>query len=222
MILGSAALVVAALLQRPWTARRAAVRRRPAARLRGARRASPRCRSCGRWRPSDSWIEANRTFAYLAAVRRRHRVRPARAAALAGAAARASRLGCLLVCGWALLTKVFPASLAPEETYARLREPFAYWNSVGLMAALGVPPMLWLAARRSGHAAVNALAWPAIGLLLVCMMLSYSRGALRRARARHRRVVPARAAAPARAGRAGRRRRGRRPARSRGRSRRTA
>ena len=65
-----------------------------------------------------------------------------------------------------------PASLASEETYARLREPFAYWNSVGLMAALGVPPLLWLAARRSGHAAANALAWPGIGLLLVCLMLS--------------------------------------------------
>ena len=87
-------------------------------------------------------------------------------------------VGCLIVCGWALLTKVFPGSLAADETYARLREPFAYWNSVGLMAALGVPPMLWLAARRSGHAAANALAWPAIGLLLVAMMLSYSRGAL--------------------------------------------
>src|ERR687887_286847 len=34
------------------------------------------------------------------------------------------------------------------------------------------------AAPRSGHAAANALAWPAIGLLLVCLMLSYSRGAL--------------------------------------------
>ena len=48
---------------------------------------------------------------------------------------------------------MFPAALAADETYARLREPFAYWNSVGLMAALGVPPLLWLAARRSGHAA---------------------------------------------------------------------
>jgi tetratricopeptide (TPR) repeat protein len=86
--------------------------------------------------------------------------------------------GCLLISVWALLTKVFPASLSPDETYARLREPFAYWNSVGLMAALGVPPMLWLAARRSGHAAANALAWPGIALLLVCLMLSYSRGAL--------------------------------------------
>ena len=46
------------------------------------------------------------------------------------------------------------------------------------MAALGVPPLLWLAARRSGRRRVNALAWPALGLLLVCLMLSYSRGAL--------------------------------------------
>ena len=38
--------------------------------------------------------------------------------------------------------------------------------------------MLWLAARRSGHAAVNALAWPGLGVLIVCLMLSYSRGAL--------------------------------------------
>ena len=46
------------------------------------------------------------------------------------------------------------------------------------MAALGVPPLLWLAARRTGNPAVNALAWPALGLLFVCMMLSYSRGGL--------------------------------------------
>ena len=60
-------------------------------------------------------------------------------------------LGCLLVCVWALTTKVFPGALAADETYARLREPFGYWNAVGLMAALGVPPLLWLAARRTGR-----------------------------------------------------------------------
>ena len=79
---------------------------------------------------------------------------------------------------WALASKVFPAALAPDETYARLREPFGYWNAIGLMAALGVPPLLWLAARRSGSPAANALAWPALGLLFTCLMLSYSRGAL--------------------------------------------
>src|SRR3712207_5723250 len=62
--------------------------------------------------------------------------------------------------------------------YTTLFRSFGYWNAVGLMAALGVPPLLWLGARRSGHAAANALAWPGIALLLVCLMLSYSRGAL--------------------------------------------
>jgi hypothetical protein len=127
--------------------------------------------------PGDSWIEASRTFAYLAVFAGAialARLWPNRwAGMLVGVGA-----GCVIVSVWALLTKVFPASLAPDETYARLREPFAYWNSVGLMAALGVPPMLWLGARRSGHAAANALAWPAIALLLVTLMLSYSRGAL--------------------------------------------
>jgi hypothetical protein len=127
--------------------------------------------------PADSWVEANRTFAYVAVFAggvALARLAPGRWAALLGGVGG----GCLLVCAWALMTKVFPASLAPDETYARLREPFAYWNAVGLMAALGVPPMLWLAGRRSGYAPANALAWPALGLLLVCLMLSYSRGAL--------------------------------------------
>jgi tetratricopeptide (TPR) repeat protein len=127
--------------------------------------------------PSDSWLEANRTFAYLAVfaggIALARLASQRWSAVLMGVGA-----GCLIVSAWALTTKVFPASLAADETYARLREPFAYWNSVGLMAAVGLPPMLWLAARRSGHAAVNALAWPAMGLLIVCLMLAYSRGAL--------------------------------------------
>ena len=127
--------------------------------------------------PADSWIEANRTLAYLAVLAGAvalARLTPERwPSVLHGVA-----LGCVLVCVWALLTKVFPGALAPEETYARLREPFGYWNAVGLMAALGVPPVLWLAARRSGRPAVSALAWPALGLLFTCLMLSYSRGAL--------------------------------------------
>ncbi len=176
LILGSAALVVAALIQRPWTKEAPLYGGGPLlafAALAGLTALSVLWSLA----PGDSWIEADRTFAYLALFAAGIafvRLAPQRwPAVLVGVG-----LGCLLVCAWALLTKVFPAALAGEETYARLREPFAYWNSVGLMAALGVPPMLWLAARRSGHAAVNALAWPAIGLLLVCLMLAYSRGAL--------------------------------------------
>ena len=127
--------------------------------------------------PSDSWIEANRTFAYLAAfagVMALARLAPGRwPAVLHGIA-----LACVAVCAWALLTKVFPGALAADETYARLRAPFGYWNAVGLTAALGILPLLWLGARRSGRPAAGALAWPGIALLEVALMLSYSRGAL--------------------------------------------
>ena len=87
--------------------------------------------------PSDSWIEANRTFAYLSAfagTMALARIAPGRwPAVLRGIA-----LACVVVCGWALLTKVFPGALAEEEIYARLRAPFDYWNSVGLTAASGI------------------------------------------------------------------------------------
>ena len=127
--------------------------------------------------PSESWLETNRMLAYLATLAgglALGRLAPGRWAALIGGVALAS----VLLCLWALLTKVFPGALAADETFARLRAPFEYWNSVGLSAALGVPPMLWLAARRSGHGAVNVLAWPALGLLLMCLLLAFSRGSL--------------------------------------------
>ncbi len=81
------------------------------------------------------------------------------------------------MCGYALLTKVFP-SLAPLDTFARLNEPYGYWNAVGLTAAMGVICCMWLGARRDGHALLRALAYPAMGLLLLTLVLAYSRGAL--------------------------------------------
>jgi hypothetical protein len=127
--------------------------------------------------PSDAWLEANRTLAYTAVF--------AAAVAMAHAAGHrwsavlgAITLAAVAVSAYAVATKVFPGVLSSDEVYARLREPFGYWNAVGLMAALGVPGCLWLGARRDGHAALNALAHPALGLLLVTIMLSYSRGAL--------------------------------------------
>jgi O-Antigen ligase/Tetratricopeptide repeat len=127
--------------------------------------------------PSDSWIEANRTFSYLAAFAGTialARLAPGRWTAVLYGIAIAS----VVVCGWALLTKVFPGLLSEEEIYSRLRAPFDYWNAVGLMAALGILPLLWLGARRTGRGAVNALAWPGIALLEVALMLAYSRGAI--------------------------------------------
>ncbi len=127
--------------------------------------------------PAESWLETTRALAYLAALAgglALARLAPGRWAWLIYAIA----LSAVLICGWAVLTKVFPSALAPNEPFARLRPPFDYWNSVGLAAAIGIPPLIWLAARRSGHAALNAIAWPALGLLIVCLLLSYSRGAL--------------------------------------------
>ena len=151
--------------------------------------------------PSDSWIEAGRTLAYLfafAGTMALARLAPGQwPAVLHGLA-----LACLVVCCWALLTKIFPGGLSPDETYARLRAPFGYWNATGLMAALGLLPLLWLGARRSGHAAFNALAWPGIALLEVCLMLSYSRGALLAGGRRRRLLVRRGPAAAARRDRA--------------------
>jgi tetratricopeptide (TPR) repeat protein len=127
--------------------------------------------------PSDAWLEANRTLAYAAvfaaAVAAAHSV-PGRWSVLLGAIT----LATVAISAYAVLTKILPGALNPDEIYARLREPFGYWNSVGLMAALGIPGCLWLGARRSGHQGLNALAYPAVGLLVLTMLMAYSRGAL--------------------------------------------
>jgi O-antigen ligase len=127
--------------------------------------------------PSDTWLEASRTLSYavvfgVAIVFAR--LAPHRWAAVLGGTVVAS----VIICVYALLTKVFPGALNPDEVYARLREPFGYWNAIGLMAALGVPGCLWLGARRDGHAAIGALAYPALGLMLLTLLLAYSRGGL--------------------------------------------
>lgn len=127
--------------------------------------------------PGDAWIEANRTLSYLATMGAGVglvRLAPQRWPSLLGGVI----LACVAVCGYALLTKVFPGALNPDEVYARLRKPFDYWNAVGLTGALAGPACLWLGARRSGHAALNALAYPALGVLLVTLLLAYSRGSL--------------------------------------------
>lgn len=127
--------------------------------------------------PSDSWVEAGRTLSYAAFF--------AGAVALVRLSAgrwRSALAGVLLattaVALYAVGTKIFPGSSGINIVYARLNAPFDYWNVVGLTAALGVPPALWLGTRRDGHGALAGLAPPLICLALVTVMLSYSRGAL--------------------------------------------
>jgi hypothetical protein len=127
--------------------------------------------------PDESWQDAGRMFAYcgvFAAAVALVRIGPQHWPAVIGGLA----LAAVVVCGYALLTKVFPGELVAANPYARLEEPYGYWNAIGLTAAMGAICCMWLGARRSGHALLSALAYPAMGLLLLTLMLAYSRGAL--------------------------------------------
>lgn len=127
--------------------------------------------------PDSSWQDAARMLAYsavFAAAVALARIAPGGWAALLEGIVLASAI----VCGYALLTKVFPGHVGSQSVYARLQEPYGYWNAIGLTAALGAIGCLWLGARRSGHALASATAYPAMSVLLVTLMLAYSRGAL--------------------------------------------
>ena len=127
--------------------------------------------------PDDSFRDAGRMLAYsgvFGAAVVLARVAPGRWPALLGGLT----LAAVVVCGYALMTKVLPRQLDASDVYARLRAPYSYWNAIGLTAAMGAIGCMWLGARRAGHALLSALAYPAMGLMLVTLMLAYSRGAL--------------------------------------------
>ena len=127
--------------------------------------------------PDASWRDASRLLAYAAvfgAATVLVRIDRRRWPALLGGLVLAS----VAICAYALLAKSLPDRFEEANRYARLYEPFGYWNALGLTAAMGVLGCMWLGARRSGHALLSALAYPAMGLLLLTLLLAYSRGAL--------------------------------------------
>jgi O-antigen ligase len=127
--------------------------------------------------PDLTWIEVNRTLTYLvmfAAGIALARVAPGAWSVLL----KGLLIGAGAVVCYALASRIWPGTLAANEIYARIGQPYGYWNAVGVTAALAIPPAVWLGARRSGHAPANALAYPLLGLLIVALFLSYSRGAL--------------------------------------------
>jgi Tetratricopeptide repeat/O-Antigen ligase len=126
--------------------------------------------------PDDSWRDANVVLGYFAAfagTMALARVAADRWTAVVGGVV----LAAVVLSGYAVLARVFP-SISPLDLYSRLREPFDYWNAVGAMAAMGIPGALWLGARRDGHAALGALAVPALALLLVALLMAEGRGPL--------------------------------------------
>ena len=122
--------------------------------------------------PDETLVETGRTFAYLALF----------AAAVAGArlAPRAAPavvkgvlLGAVAVVLYALATRIWPSG---DELGARLGEPYDYWNALGATAALAVVPAMWVGVRQAGRSL--ALALPALGVLILTILLTQSRGAL--------------------------------------------
>jgi hypothetical protein len=127
--------------------------------------------------PDISWQAAAQSVAYLAAfagAAALARLLPGQWRAVVGAVATAS----VVLSGYALVVKVFPASLDPSDALGRLQAPFGYWNAVGVMAAFGLAPCLWLSARRERSRVLGTLAPAGLALLIAVVVLSYSRSAV--------------------------------------------
>ena len=126
--------------------------------------------------PELTYVETGRTFAYLAVF----------AAAVAGArvAPRGAPqllvgllIGATVPVAYALASRVWPGTLAENEVSNRLGQPFDYWNAVGCVAAMAVPISLWLGSRRAGPAIARVLAYPSMGVCVLAILLTQSRGA---------------------------------------------
>lgn len=126
--------------------------------------------------PDLTWIEINRTGAYLAVLTlgiiagRSGFSRPLASylfLMLAGASA-----------AYGLGPKVLPSVIDNLDDLARISVPLGYANAQGLMVALAFPLSLFFSASRKYHWAlrcVSALIGP---LLLVCLFFTISRGAM--------------------------------------------
>jgi hypothetical protein len=115
--------------------------------------------------PDLTWIEADRTFAYFAVFAAG--VAAGRLAPNSWAVLLRGLLGAVaVITAYALASRVWPEALGGStEIYARIGEPYSYWNAVGVTAAIGVVPALMLGARRAGQQPVKAHANPQLGLL---------------------------------------------------------
>jgi hypothetical protein len=126
--------------------------------------------------PDSSWLATSQAVSFLAAFAAAvclAWVAPNHWRALLGGFA----IAMTALCGWSLLVKVFPSTLAASGTAGRLEAPFGYWNAIGLCAALGLPACLWGGVRRDRGRLLAGLAAPALCLLLSVAVLSYSRSA---------------------------------------------
>ncbi|MCW2964287.1 MAG: hypothetical protein JWO17_1539 [Actinomycetia bacterium] len=82
-----------------------------------------------------------------------------------------------LVCGYGLLTRLFPESLGVTDTLAgdRLAAPIGYWNGLGIFASMGLLLALGLAV--NGRPTIRVLAGASAIVLALTLYLTFSRGA---------------------------------------------
>ncbi|MEA2231567.1 MAG: hypothetical protein QOD83_1383 [Solirubrobacteraceae bacterium] len=133
--------------------------------------------------PERTWAHVNRGIAYTLVV--------VLAIAVASSVPRAIEriaMGWLLVAIacvlYAIAGKVIPGveilgiSFNHTEVASRLRAPLEYWNALGLVAVLAVPIALRLTTDGTRRPVVRFAGIAALWLLLVCLGMTYSRGAI--------------------------------------------
>jgi hypothetical protein len=89
-------------------------------------------------------------------------------------------LGACVVCLAGLISRVLPNvwPTAPDVSNQRLSYPVTYWNTLGLLAALGIVLALHLACTLSERRPVRVLAAAVLPLLAATLFFTFSRGAI--------------------------------------------
>src|SRR3954447_21582925 len=133
--------------------------------------------------PDASWLAANRTLAYALVGGPVLIAASATRAASERIAVGVGMLG-LAIALFALAGKLLPGiDIGPLDLdfggrFSRLSHPFDYWNALALMCVIGAAPFIWLSADPQRRTERRVLALLALELVLLTMVLTYSRGAI--------------------------------------------
>ena len=134
----------------------------------------------GSWSDSEAraLLEFNRTLLYLAVFVLFASVARSEVALRLMVWALASAL--IIVSGAGLLSRLLPETFPTEPSFlaSRLSYPLTYWNSLGVLAGVGMVLCLHLTSRARGPIAVRVLAAAAMPMLATTVLLTLSRGAI--------------------------------------------
>jgi O-antigen ligase/polysaccharide polymerase Wzy-like membrane protein len=89
-------------------------------------------------------------------------------------------VGILIVCSIGLTTRLLPDvwPIAPSLAENRLSYPITYWNSLGLLAALGVILCFYIASSRGEPRLARVLGAGAVPILATTLYFTFSRGGI--------------------------------------------